>query len=378
VSTNSPDRAADLALRLAAADDVGLDDIIDDALRQLAADVSADRAYVTMVLPNGKFRNSHEYSAPGVMPQQPAIQNMSLSDFPYSSSMARDGRIVSVDTPESWPDEAAAERASFGAFGVRAVLEVPIISDGEHIGAVGFNHLSDHTWDQEVVDRLALFGRAIGVVLRRRTVGERVERARIAAEQANRVKDDLISRASHELRTPLHAVLGFAELLELDGVHHPALQQIRANGQLLLTMIDDLLELAQFASQAEHDSDVPIADLFDRLVSGLRAVANERGVELITDAGHPFATNSAAAARLHQGLHCVAATAITMAGRNGSVRITSIPGSYPCIEFVVRGTQGRNASGLGLALARSFLEEVSAAVSVIETETSTAMTVRLS
>jgi signal transduction histidine kinase/ActR/RegA family two-component response regulator len=72
------------------------------------------------------------------------------------------------------------------------------------------------------------------------------------AEHANRAKSDFLSHMSHELRTPMNAVLGFAQLLELD----PALSQqqrqwlghILRGGNHLLQLINDLLDLARLES----------------------------------------------------------------------------------------------------------------------------------
>jgi signal transduction histidine kinase len=75
--------------------------------------------------------------------------------------------------------------------------------------------------------------------------------AKEAAEAANRAKSEFLACMSHDLRTPLNAVLGFAQLLELDpGVRGSpsAPGQVRLvvdAGRHLLEMIDDLLDLAR-------------------------------------------------------------------------------------------------------------------------------------
>ena len=82
---------------------------------------------------------------------------------------------------------------------------------------------------------------------------QRVEQAlheKELAQRASQAKSDLLARASHELRTPLNAVLGFAQLIEHDGLRAPpALQlervaHIRTAGEHLLALVDDVLDLA--------------------------------------------------------------------------------------------------------------------------------------
>jgi signal transduction histidine kinase len=77
------------------------------------------------------------------------------------------------------------------------------------------------------------------------------ERARAAADAANRAKSEFLANMSHELRTPINAVLGYGELLEMEiagpitegqRVH---LERIRSSGRHLLTLINDILDLAK-------------------------------------------------------------------------------------------------------------------------------------
>lgn len=79
-----------------------------------------------------------------------------------------------------------------------------------------------------------------------------LERAKEAAEQANRAKTEFLSKVSHDLRTPLSAIIGFTELLSehpflgaAPAEVHDSLATVRGNSRLLLRLIDDLLDISR-------------------------------------------------------------------------------------------------------------------------------------
>ncbi len=80
---------------------------------------------------------------------------------------------------------------------------------------------------------------------------ERERLARARAEAASRAKSDFLTLMSHELRTPLNAVIGYAELMLVDGVEPvtPAqrakLARILASGKHLSELVDQTLDLAE-------------------------------------------------------------------------------------------------------------------------------------
>ncbi len=73
--------------------------------------------------------------------------------------------------------------------------------------------------------------------------------AKNAAEAASRAKSEFLQAMSHELRTPLNAILGVAQVLQNDtslpAEHRERLKITYRNGNHLLALINDLLEIAK-------------------------------------------------------------------------------------------------------------------------------------
>jgi signal transduction histidine kinase len=79
--------------------------------------------------------------------------------------------------------------------------------------------------------------------------GEELREAKLAAEAGSVAKSNFLSSLSHEFRTPLSAMLGYADLLQLDGplseAQHQKVERIKVGGWHLVAMIDEILSFAK-------------------------------------------------------------------------------------------------------------------------------------
>jgi signal transduction histidine kinase/CheY-like chemotaxis protein/HPt (histidine-containing phosphotransfer) domain-containing protein len=110
-------------------------------------------------------------------------------------------------------------------------------------------------------------------------------RSKQAADAATRAKADLLAGMSHELRTPLSGIIGLTELVlgtNLTSSQREYLELVRESGELLLTLINDVLDMSKIEA-GRMQFDIQPLELRDRLIDTLKTLvvrANRKGVEL--------------------------------------------------------------------------------------------------
>ena len=127
---------------------------------------------------------------------------------------------------------------------------------------------------------------AIRDVTERKRFEQTLREKNIELEQANQAKDRFLASMSHELRTPLNAIIGFTGtlLMKLAGPLTPdqdnQLQTIRTSARHLLSLINDLLDLAKIESGKVVLNFEPVncRELVGEVATALAPLAKTKGL----------------------------------------------------------------------------------------------------
>jgi signal transduction histidine kinase len=161
---------------------------------------------------------------------------------------------------------------------------------------------------------------------RARAVAEEATRS---AEEANRAKSLFLTTMSHELRTPLNAIGGYVDLLALEirgplvDAQREDLRRIKKSGQHLLSLINDILNLAKIESgQLDlHIRDVSLAAVFENVDTLVAPQFNSKGITYVFPQCDPTLHVRADSDKLQQILLNVLSNACKFTDAGGRVTV---------------------------------------------------------
>jgi len=192
---------------------------------------------------------------------------------------ARTGEIVRVENAqESWawlPNPLLPN--------TRSEMAVPIIAEERVVGVLDVQDDKIASFDEGDAKLMRSLANQVAIALTNARLFEQIQQraaelavAKEAAEAANRTKSEFLASMSHELRTPLNGILGYAQILNRDVRLNPtqsgAVNVIQENGEHLLTLINDILDISKIeAGKLElYPTDFRFPQFLDSIVAMFR------------------------------------------------------------------------------------------------------------
>jgi len=154
---------------------------------------------------------------------------------------------------------------------------------------------------------------------------EREKSLRAEAEKANRLKDEFLATVSHELRTPLTAILGWAHMLETDGLDQKmsrhAVTVIQRNARQQQQIVEDILDVSRIITgKLRLESElVELTPVVQAALDTIAPTAEAKGLRL-RSSFDPEAAVTGDAARLQQVVWNLLANAVKFTPAGGEVR----------------------------------------------------------
>ena len=191
-----------------------------------------------------------------------------------------------------------------------------------------------------------LISGAIRDITARKRVEAELTEAKQAAEASSRAKSDFLSSMSHDLRTPLNAVIGFAQMLEMNRERTLTAKQreyceyIKSGGNHLLDLVNEVLDLAGIESGRLKLSIEPVKvqDALETVHAAMSPLAAKAGVSLNVAVTAMIADIRADDFRLRQVLINLVSNAIKYNWPRGSVTMTAEATPSERIRLVVTDT----------------------------------------
>jgi PAS domain S-box-containing protein len=264
-------------------------------------------------------------------------------------------------------------------------LAAPMAVMGRIIGTVEVQSYERGAYKEGHVAAMRMGANLTAVAIENVRLLEQESRARAAAEESNRLKDEFLATVSHELRTPLTAILGWARMLETGGLDQDtvsrAIQTIRRNAKSQAQIIDDILDVSRIITGNLHLDLQPVelAPIIEAAINVVRPTADAKGIKIETQFDSQPTMVPGDANRLQQVVWNLLSNGIKFTPSGGLVQISiNHSASYAEIKVSDNGqgihaeflpfvfdrfrqadsttTRRHGGLGLGLAIVRHLVE----------------------
>ena len=359
-----------------------------DAIARAAAEV-IQNARLQLFLVEGELL--HHVGGTGLSEEQREnlrkLYPAPIAQTSYAGKAIMEKRIIHVADVMRDAERTELTQAIHNATGLRAILVVPLIREGEAIGCMTTSFVESGEFTEKQIALLKSFADQVVIAIQNARLFSEIQEKSRQLEIANKHKSDFLANMSHELRTPLNAIIGFSEVLvekmfgEVNDKQLDYLKDIHSSGKHLLSLINDILDLSKIeAGRMELDlAEFDLRGALGNAITLVRERAQRNGIALALEVDPALGMLRADERKFKQIMLNLLSNAVKFTREGGKVSVRARP-LAGALEVAVEDTGigiapedaqavfeefrqvGRDytrkaeGTGLGLALTKSFVE----------------------
>ncbi|MEA3308886.1 MAG: GAF domain-containing protein [Chloroflexota bacterium] len=194
----------------------------------------------------------------------------------------------------------------------KSEVAVPLVVGEQVLGVFDVQHDEAHYFTQADLDVFSTLAGQIATALQNASFVNELRETTERLLEVDRLKSEFLANMSHELRTPLNSIIGYAEIMmmgidgSLDDETLKDVQAIYENGQHLLNMINDILDLAKIEAgrmTLNFADNVDVGQVLADLETSNASLFAQGQVEFLTEVEDNLPLIRGDRVRLHQVLN---------------------------------------------------------------------------
>jgi len=280
----------------------------------------------------------------------------------------------------------------------KILLLVPLLKKSEIYGVMLIGSLKTFSVeDKKLLERISIqlaifidnsmkFKKIFDLARELKSRTEELQRKYVELEKLYYEKSKLFASISHEFKTPLNSIIGFSKIL-LKKTHGPLnkkqmefVNYIHKNGKLLLSLVEDLLHIARIERGVEklNIKDIDLKQVISDCINSLSPLIEKKEIEVSIIVDEEIRNKvKADEKKIRQVLLNLLSNAIKFSPPGGRIEVGAFLGEYgdevkvyvkdigsgiskdeikKIFEPFYRGEKSEEGTGLGLYLARRFVE----------------------
>ncbi|MFZ1289818.1 MAG: PAS domain S-box protein [Melioribacteraceae bacterium] len=171
----------------------------------------------------------------------------------------------------------------------KSIIIVPVYESDFLWGFMGFeDNNNERIWSDQERDAIKTAGNLFGVAIKRKIFEEELLKAKINAEESEKLKSQFLAQISHEIRSPINSILSFTTLLK-EEIHNKINDELKSSfeiiesaGNRITRTIDLILNMSEIQTNT-YEYIPRKVDIYEEilipLVTEFKGVAFSKGID---------------------------------------------------------------------------------------------------